>query len=113
MLTSGMSTRIVDPVDMPLSLAPGHIRTGPFRLNLHANYSGISGSRYRLAMGRSWAANDNAEARLLLKDHWRPTDSLRLDVDSHIDAVADVNEGNAFIHPVVLTVEDHGPLNLA
>src|SRR5450432_1671992 len=34
-----LSTRIVYPVDMPVSLAPGHIRTGLFRLNLHANYS--------------------------------------------------------------------------
>lgn len=34
-----MSTRIVYPVDIPVSLAPGHIRTGPFRLNLDANYS--------------------------------------------------------------------------
>jgi len=34
-------------------------------------------------------------------------------VDSHVDAVADVDEGNAFIHPIVLTVEDHGPFNIA
>lgn len=34
-----MSTRIVYPVDMPVSLARGHIRTGPFRLNLNANYA--------------------------------------------------------------------------
>lgn len=33
-----MSTRIVRPVDMAVSLAPGHIRTGPFRLNLDADY---------------------------------------------------------------------------
>jgi biopolymer transport protein ExbD len=33
-----MSTRIVHPVDMPISLAKGHIRTGPFRLNLKTNY---------------------------------------------------------------------------
>jgi hypothetical protein len=52
-------------------------------------------------------------ARLLLKDKRRTSGSLRLEVDSHVDAVADVDEGNAFIHPVVLTVEDHGPFNLA
>lgn len=34
-----MSTRIVCPVDMPISLAKGHIRTGPFRLNLRATYA--------------------------------------------------------------------------
>jgi biopolymer transport protein ExbD len=33
-----MSTRIAHPVDMPVCLAPGHIRTGPFRLNVDANY---------------------------------------------------------------------------
>ncbi|MGC2474037.1 MAG: biopolymer transporter ExbD [Candidatus Sulfotelmatobacter sp.] len=33
-----MRTRIVYPVDMPVSLAAGHIRTGPFRLNLSAVY---------------------------------------------------------------------------
>jgi biopolymer transport protein ExbD len=43
-----MSTRIVYPVDMPVSLAPGHIRTGPFRLNLDANYS------VYLAPGTDW-----------------------------------------------------------
>jgi hypothetical protein len=75
---------------------------------------GISGSRYQLAMGRFMGREwDNAGARLLLKDKRRTTGSLRLEVDSHIDAVADVDEGNAFIHPVVLTVEDHGSMNLA
>lgn len=33
-----MSTRIVLPVDMPVSLAAGHIRSGPFRLNLETSY---------------------------------------------------------------------------
>ncbi len=33
-----MSTRIVRPVDMPVSLAKGHIHTGPFRLNLRTQY---------------------------------------------------------------------------
>ncbi len=43
-----MSTRIVYPVDVPISLAPGHIHTGPFRLNLDANYS------VYLAPGTDW-----------------------------------------------------------
>ena len=34
-----MSTRIVYPLDIPISLAAGHIRTGPFRLNLRADYN--------------------------------------------------------------------------
>lgn len=33
-----MSTRITYPVNMPVSLAPGHIHTGPFRLNLDTTY---------------------------------------------------------------------------
>jgi biopolymer transport protein ExbD len=33
-----MSTRIVYALDMPISLAAGHIHTGPFRLNLRADY---------------------------------------------------------------------------
>ncbi len=33
-----MHTRIVYPIDMPISLAARHVRTGPFRLNLNATY---------------------------------------------------------------------------
>jgi biopolymer transport protein ExbD len=33
-----MNTWIVRPVDMPVSLAAGHIHTGPFRANLRADY---------------------------------------------------------------------------
>lgn len=33
-----MRTRIVYPVHMPISLAAGHIHSGPFRLNLSAEY---------------------------------------------------------------------------
>lgn len=33
-----MDTRIVHPVEAPISLAVGHIHTKPFRLNLRANY---------------------------------------------------------------------------
>jgi len=33
-----MRTRIVRPVDMRVSFAWGHIRTGSFRLNLDADY---------------------------------------------------------------------------
>ena len=51
--------------------------------------------------------------RLLLKDQRRPTDSFRLEVDRHLDTVGDPDEGNAAVHPVVLTVEGHCPLNLA
>lgn len=33
------ATRIFVPVDMPVSLAAGHTRTGPFRLNVEGEYS--------------------------------------------------------------------------
>jgi len=33
-----MNTWIVHPVDLPVSLAAGHIHTGPFRVNLKADY---------------------------------------------------------------------------
>ena len=77
---------------MPLSLAPGHIRTGPFRLNLRANYSVYLAPGPNWRSEGSWAANGiTPGARLLLKDKRRTTGSLRLEVDSHIDAVADVD----------------------
>jgi hypothetical protein len=50
---------------------------------------------------------------LLLKDHRRAANSLPLEVDSHLDAVSDSDEGNAAVHPVVLTVEGHRPFNRA
>src|ERR1700732_2572881 len=37
---------------------------------------------------------------LLLKDQWRPADSLPLEGDRHLDGVCALNEGNTFGHPV-------------
>ena len=54
-----------------------------------------------------------AKVCLWLKDQRRTADSLPLEVDSHLDAVGDCDEGNTFSHPVVLTVEGHCPFNLA
>src|ERR1700690_4178164 len=34
-----MTTRTFVPVDMPVSLATGHVKTGPFRINLRDGYS--------------------------------------------------------------------------
>jgi biopolymer transport protein ExbD len=34
-----IGTRIFEPVDIPVSLAAGHIRTGPFRINVEQGYS--------------------------------------------------------------------------
>ena len=50
---------------------------------------------------------------LLLKDHWRAADSLRLESDCYLDAVGNPDEGNPAIHPVVLTVEGHCPSDVA
>ena len=50
--------------------------------------------------------------RLLLKHQRRPADSLPLEVDSHLNAVGDLDEGDALIHPVILTVEGHCPFDL-
>jgi len=43
-----MATRIVYPLDMPISLAAGHIRTVPFHLNFRADYA------VYLAINSSW-----------------------------------------------------------
>ena len=39
---------------------------------------------------------------LLLKDHRRPANSLPFEGDIHFDAVGDLDERNASVHPVVL-----------
>ena len=64
--------------------------------------------RYTLLLHRS----PTREA-LLLRDQRRPTDSFCLEVDSYVDMVGDLDERNTAVNSVVLTVEDHGPLNLA
>jgi len=48
---------------------------------------------------------------LLLQIQGRPADSLRLEINSDLDPVSDLDEGNAFVHPVLLAVEGHRPLN--
>jgi hypothetical protein len=50
---------------------------------------------------------------LLLKGHRRPADSLHFEVDSYLNAVGDRDEGNAFIHPVILTIDGHLPFDLS
>jgi hypothetical protein len=49
---------------------------------------------------------------LWLEVQRRPTNSLHGEVDSHLNTVGDLDEGNTFIHPVALTVESHSPFNL-
>ena len=55
----------------------------------------------------------NPPAWLLLVDHPRPADLLRDEADSNLDTVGDFDEGDAAIHPVVLTVESQCPLDVS
>src|SRR5262245_34278248 len=48
---------------------------------------------------------------LLLVDDGRPAHARRSEVDTHLDAVGDFDEGNAAGHPIVLTVKGHCPCN--
>ena len=48
----------------------------------------------------------------LLQVQLGPADSFPFEVETDIDVVADLDEQNALIHPVVLAVEDHFPFNL-
>src|SRR5271165_3438182 len=50
---------------------------------------------------------------LLLKDQRRTADALAMEVDIHLNAIGDRDEGNALIHPIVLAVKGHYALNLA
>src|SRR5258706_12460316 len=44
-------------------------------------------------------------ARLRIESHRRSADSLRGEVDVQFNAVGNLEQGNTFVHPVVLTVE--------
>src|SRR6266403_6343259 len=52
-------------------------------------------------------------ARLRIESHRRSADSLRAEVDVHFNAVGNLDEGNTFVHAVVLTVEGHCPFDRA
>lgn len=51
-------------------------------------------------------------ALLLLQVHRRAADPFRLEIDSHLDTVSDLDEGNTAVHPILLTVEGHRPVNV-
>ena len=55
-----MTTRTFVPVDMPVSLAPGHIKTGPFSINLRDGYS----IWINLDQNVQWDANCNPYSSL-------------------------------------------------
>src|SRR5262245_20412724 len=48
---------------------------------------------------------------LWLKNQRRPTDSLAFELESHVNMVGDLDEGNALVHPIVLAVEGHCSFN--
>src|SRR5271157_1533272 len=50
---------------------------------------------------------------LWFENQRRPADALPLEVDSHLNAVGDLDEGNAAVHPVILAIKGHCPFNLA
>jgi hypothetical protein len=50
--------------------------------------------------------------RLLLIEQRRPADSFLPEVEIHLDVVGDLDERNAFVHPIVFTVENHFSFNL-
>jgi hypothetical protein len=65
------------------------------------------------ALGRGVTLSSTRNEWLLLEYQRRSAYSLALEVDSHLDAVGDPDEGNVCVHVVILTVEGHCPLNLA
>ena len=59
-----MGTRIVHPVDMPISLAAGHIHSGPFRLNLKTDYWVV------VSPGEWWRGDRQCEPYPRLRTRW-------------------------------------------
>ena len=51
--------------------------------------------------------------KLFLKDHWGSADSLPLEIDGYLYPVSDLDEWNAAVHAVFLSVEGHDPVNRA
>src|ERR1700744_2174413 len=50
---------------------------------------------------------------LFLQVHRGTADAFAKKVTLHLNAVGDLNEGDATVHPVLLAVEGHDPLHLA
>jgi hypothetical protein len=50
---------------------------------------------------------------LLLEHHRRPGDARANQVDRHLDAIGDLDEGDAAVHAVVPAIECHRPLGCA
>jgi hypothetical protein len=54
-----------------------------------------------------------ASWQLFLYVHRRPADALAIEVDFHLDAVSDLDEGDSAVHPVVFAVEGQYSLDVA
>jgi hypothetical protein len=90
-------------------------------------FAEVKGSKFRYAAALRFAVRTVVTANEMNADNWRlgpyrwllfehqrrPADSLPLEVDSHLDAVGDPDEGNAAVHAVVLTVESHCPFDFS
>jgi hypothetical protein len=81
-------------------------------LNVSKTMNGRS-SQCLISAAFSSTARNTYPDRQLLKDHRRAADSLRLEGDSYLDAVGDLDERNAAVHPVVFAVEGQCPFNLS
>ena len=64
-----------------------------------------SGRIYRLAVCLA--------IHLRLVGQRRPADAFSDEVETDVDMIGDFDEGNAFVHPIVLAIEDHGSFNFA
>jgi hypothetical protein len=51
--------------------------------------------------------------RLFLKGQGRSADALAFEIDCDLDAVGDLDEGNAAVHAIVFAVEGHGATDVA
>src|SRR5438552_6109391 len=104
--------RRLTPKRRPIS----SISSMPMRRSRAKRRGGMGGSMRALLM---WTHSDvsafldHSAGRLWLESNWRPADALRFKVDSHLNAVRNLNEGNTAVHPIVLAVEGHCPVNLA
>jgi biopolymer transport protein ExbD len=77
-----MGTLIFVPVNMPVSLAPGHIKTGPFRINLKGWYT------IWIDFGQPWQS-PNCYSYSVLKTRWALSRDGRVTQESGEPAIRD------------------------
>ncbi len=49
---------------------------------------------------------------VFFEDHRRPAHKLTFKVNSHLDPIGDLNEGNAAVHSLILAVKGYSPCNV-